>query len=154
MSNVRLLPTPAPCLEEPEWSRLIPDANRRPAGSNLRWRDLASSYWHSLTVALAPYGTIGTENGHALMRLVVAYVRFDRATAELHRGGLITSAPKTGTAKANIWRTEQRAAADTALALEGELGISPRRRGSAKKAGRPARGSSKADEYLNPDRGA
>ena len=154
MSNIHILQTPTLPIEEPDWNAVIPDQGRGKAGSNAHLRALAGEYWREITAALSRAGTLAPENVPMVKRLALAYVRYDRATAELFKGGLVTEAPVTGTAKANIWRTELRSAAEAALALESELCLSPRRRSAATKAKRPdgSAAASAADSYLDKPR--
>ena len=136
-------------IEEPDWSTLIPNKGKSKAGSNQVWRDYAHREWLRTVAALRMAGTLAAENRHQIQRLVIAYIRYDRAAAELFRLGLVTEAPRTGTAMMNVYQTEMRHADADATTAEMELGIPPRRRGSVAKAERKQRVGRAADAYTS-----
>lgn len=137
-------------VEEPEWSILIPNAGRSKAGNNESWRNLAHSEWLRVTSAMRQAATLAPENRHQLQRLVLAYVRYDRAVAEMFKGGGPITKSRTGVPMLNQWQVEMRQADGDATSAEMELGIPPRRRASAAKANRGAKKASAADSYLKP----
>src|SRR5690348_12490081 len=113
-------------IEEPDWMLLIPDKGKGKAGKNDRWREYAHREWLRVLGALREAGTLAPENRHQVQRLVIAYVRYDRAAAEFFRKGLITEAPRSGVAMLNICQSEMRQADADATTAEMELGIPPR----------------------------
>ena len=135
-------------IEEPDWSLLIPNGKGK-AGDNQSWREYAHREWLRCAAALREAGTLASSNRHQVQRLVIAYVRYDRAAAQFFASGLITKAPRTGTAMMNIVQTEMRHADSDATTAEMELGIPPRRRGSVTKAERKQRTARAADVYTS-----
>jgi hypothetical protein len=131
-------------MDEPEWALLIPDSEE---GSNERWRIYAHREWLRAITAMREAGTLATENRHQIQRLVLAYVRFDRASAQLFASSLVLISG-TGSPMLNQWQVEMRAADSDATTAEMELGIPPRRRGAVTKATRKEKRVSAADSYL------
>lgn len=160
MSNLTVLTGGADALDEPDWEALIPDEQRRVVKqllaqpeddaplSNARWRDFARREWQRVTTAMRLAGTLGPENGRQIQRLVIAYVRYERATAEFFRLGLVTRAPRSGVAMVNIIQSEMRQADQDATMAEADLGIPPRRRGAVEPAKKGGKKSTAADAYL------
>ena len=137
-------------IEEPDWPLLIPDQGRSKAGDNGRWREYAHREWLRATKAMREAGTLAPENRHQIQRLVIAYVRYDRAASEVFRAGLITKAPRTGVPMVNIMQSEMRQADSDATTAEMELGIPPRRRGAVAKAKRVEKVERASARYLKP----
>ena len=133
-------------VEEPAWSMLIPE---RADGCHDRLCDLAHAEWQRLERAMRAAETLAPENRHALQRLVLACVRYDVAAAEVMRAGAVMSAHRSGVPILSLWQVEMRAASSDAMALERELCLSPRRRGSATKVARRRRTSPLASAYLD-----
>jgi hypothetical protein len=67
---------PAPALAEPSWGEVLANVDEQRA---------AASYWRDVTVAMRARGTIEPVNGPAVLRLVIAYLVADRASAEVLR---------------------------------------------------------------------
>lgn len=90
-------------------------------------------------------------NSHSIQRLVCAYLMFDRMYREVAERGVVTK-PRRGNSKAiariSPYFTAMREAGSDAAALEAELGISPRRRGSVTKVEKRARKERASDGYL------
>lgn len=131
-------------IPEPHWRMLLSDELEV---------DAASEYWRVLTTELRERNLLAPANRHALQRLVLAYITFDRCSREVAENGAVTK-PRRGNSKA-IARlsphfTAMREAGSDAAALEAELGIAPRRRGSAVKVERKARSARASDAYLRP----
>ena len=89
-----------------------------------------------------------TENRHMIQRLIISYVRYDRASIAVFRGGLVAKAPQSGVAKLQIEHSEMRQADADATTAEMELGITPRRRGSVTKAKRTEKVQRNSDRWL------
>ena len=136
-------------VEEPNWDVLIPNAGRSKAGDNGAWREVARTEWRRVTAAMRAAGTLGPENRHQLQRLVLAYVRYDRAAAEMFKGGAVTKSPRTKVPMLNLWQCELRQADDDATKAEMELGIPPRRRASATAAKRTTKKRTAAHDFLS-----
>lgn len=135
-------------IEEPEWSFLIPNKGRGKAGDNQNWRDYAHREWVRTTAALRDAELLSSENRHQVQRLVIAYVRYDRAAAMVFAQGAVTEAVRTRVPQLNLWQVEMRAADTDATTAEMELGIPPRRRGSVTKSRRLAKKVAPSDAYL------
>lgn len=129
---------------EPHWRLLLSDDLEVSA---------ASDYWRTLTSEMRERSLLAPANRHALQRLVIAYINYDRSSREVAENGAVTK-PKRGNTRA-IARlsphfTAMREAGSDAAGLEAELGISPRRRSTAGKVDRKARTVRAADAYLKP----
>lgn len=133
-------------IEEPDWKLLIP--NEGMVGRNVIWREAAHRYWLSITNAMRAAGTLGPENKHQLQRLVIGYVRYDNAAAEMFRLGIVLGSPERGQFM-NVWQHEMRHADADATRGESELGIAPKRRRGATKV-RQAGSARPSDQYLKP----
>ena len=129
---------------EPHWRMLLTDDLEITA---------AGEHWRRITGEMRDRNTLAPTNGHAVQRLVIAYILFDRCSREVAENGAVTK-PKRGNPKAiarlSPYFTAMREAANDAAGLEAELGISPRRRSGAGKVERKARSARAADDYLRP----
>jgi|SRR5215217_3724298 len=128
---------------EPDWVSLFSDVLEIAS---------ASEHWRVLTTELRERQLLAPGNAHALQRLVVAYVLYDRAVREVAENGAVTK-PKRGNSRA-IARTSphftvMREAASDAASLEAEFGLSPRRRAAAGKVENGKRAPRAADGYLS-----
>ena len=97
---------------EPDWESLFSDVLELAA---------AKEHWRVVTTELRERQLLAPGNAHALQRLVVAYVLYDRAAREVAENGAVTK-PKRGNPKA-IARTSphftvMREAANDAAVLE------------------------------------
>ena len=135
-------------IDEPDWGLLIPDQITEIHGINGIWRDCAHREWLRVVAALQDAGTLAPENRHQIQRLVVAYIRYDRAASKAFELGVVMEAPRTGTPMVNLWQVEMRQADADATTAEMELGITPRRRGTVTKAKRAEKVSRASDKYL------
>jgi phage terminase small subunit len=143
---IAVLPGGSFDIEEPAWGSLIPDG--RNGEDNASWREFAHREWLRVVTAMRAAGTLAPENRHQMQRLVIAYVRYDRAASEFFAVGLITKAPKTGVPMVNIVQSEMRQADADATTIEKELGLPPRHRGAVKKANRAEKTTRQSDRYL------
>ena len=128
-------------IEEPDWLRLIPEN----AADN--WRGFAHRHWLRITQEMRDAGTLASANAHQIQRLILAYVRYDMAAAQIMVAMAIT-ASKTGVPMLNMWQVEMRAADSDATTAEMELCLNPRRRGSSTKAARKEKALPAAGRYL------
>lgn len=129
---------------EPHWRMLLSDDLEI---------ETAADHWRRITTEMRERNTLAPSNGHALQRLVLAYLLYDRCSREVAEHGAVTG-PKRGNPKA-IARlsphfTAMREAAADAGTLEAELGLSPRRRNGAAQVARRARSTRASDSYLKP----
>jgi P27 family predicted phage terminase small subunit len=129
---------------EPHWRMLLTDDLEIEA---------AGEYWRLVTTEMRERNTLSPTNRHAIQRLVLAYINYDRSSRDVAENGAVTK-PRRGNTKA-IARvsphfTAMREAGSDAAALEAELGLSPRRRNTAAKIERKARSARASDNYLRP----
>lgn len=127
---------------EPDWESLFSDVLEIAA---------AKEHWRIVTTELKDRQLLSAANGHSIQRLVCAYLMFDRMYREVAESGVV-SKPRRGNNKAiarvSPYFTAMREAGSDAATLEAELGMSPRRRGSAVKAERKQRKERASDGYL------
>jgi P27 family predicted phage terminase small subunit len=132
---------------EPDWESLFSDVLEIAS---------AKEHWRIITSELKDRQLLAAANGHSIQRLVCAYLMFDRMYREVAGNGVV-SKPRRGNSKAiarvSPYFTAMREAGSDAAALEAELGISPRRRGSATKAERKQRRERASDGYLGKAHG-
>jgi P27 family predicted phage terminase small subunit len=117
----------------------------------------AKEHWRVITTELSDRQLLSMANGHALQRLVMAYIVYDKAANEVAEHGAV-SKPKKGNSRA-IARVSpnfqvMREMANDAATLEAEFGLAPRRRAAAKKAELNKKVPRKADVYLIKKPGA
>ncbi len=129
---------------EPDWSVIFDDVLDVSA---------AAEHWRRVLSELKSRELLAEVNGHAVQRLIMAYVVFDRAAREVASGGAVTK-PRRGNSKA-IARvsphfTVMREAGNDAAQIEAELGLAPRRRASATKADNAKKAPRAADRFLRP----
>lgn len=129
-------------MEEPDWTQVFSDE-----------LDIlgAREHWRRLNVELREREIFAEVNEPAVQRLVMAYITFDRAAKQVAEHGAVLK-PRKGNPKAiprisPHWAVMRQASAD-ALALEAELGLSPRQRRKATPVQKKIRRARAADEYL------
>jgi P27 family predicted phage terminase small subunit len=131
---------------EPDWSLLLTDELELAA---------ASEHWRRLTTELKERDLLAPANAHAIQRLVLAYVVYDRCAREVAENGAVLK-PKRGNPKAiarlSPYFTAMREAGSDADRQEQELGIAPRRRTGAGKVAKKATRVTGSAAYLR-DRG-
>lgn len=127
---------------EPDWESFFSDVLEIAA---------AKEHWRIITTELKERQLLAAANGHSVQRLVCSYLMFDRMYREVAENGVV-SKPRRGNSKAiarvSPYFTAMREAGSDAAALEAELGISPRRRGSVTKAERKQRKERASDAFL------
>jgi P27 family predicted phage terminase small subunit len=127
---------------EPHWSMLLTDELEIAS---------AAENWRRIVSEMRDRSILSPSNGHAIQRLVLSYVIFDRSSREVAEHGAVLK-PKRGNPKA-IARlsphfSAMREAASDAAQMESELGLSPRRRSTAAKVERKARSARASDAYI------
>lgn len=124
---------------EPDWSTLYADD-----------LDLASaqSHWGSTVRDLRDAGTLAVANGHAVRRLVEFRIQYERAARHVAENGPIIKAKRAQTGQFNPYWAVMKHADEAIRILEGELGISPIRRGRATKVKRAEKTQRGSDSYL------
>jgi len=127
---------------EPDWGSLFNDELEIAA---------AREHWRIITTELKERSLLSPGNGHSIQRLICSYICYDRAAREVAEHGAVVK-PRRGNSKAiarlSPYFTAMREAGSDAAALEAELGLSPRRRGSVTKVERGKKASRAADSYL------
>lgn len=129
---------------EPDWARLLPEADEQVAASE-HWRRVAHEMNEQEILSLA--------NGHSLQRLVLAYLVYDRCSKNVAADGLVTAPsqdnPKS-IARLSIHYKAMREAENTAERLEAQLGLTPGKRGRVGKVTKKRERTAGADAFLNP----
>lgn len=139
---MNVVPGTGDIVPEPHWRMLLNDDLEIAA---------AADHWRRITTEMKERGILAPSNGHAIQRLVLAYVIYDRCSREVAEHGAVLK-PKRGNPKA-ISRTSphftaMREAGSDAERQEAELGLSPRRRAAAAKVEKKARTARASDTYL------
>jgi len=136
---------PAPAIvAEPKWDRLLTDRGERLA---------AKGHWKRVVTEMRERETLAASNGHALQRLVLAYIIFDRCTLAVAEHGLVIEPAKDNPkaiARLSIYYNAMREAEKTAERLEAQLGLSPGRRGKVGKVSKKRERRAGADAFLGP----
>ena len=136
---------PGADVDEPDWELLIPE---REDGLEGKLREMAHREWVRVTAELRDAQTLAPVNRHGVQRLVLAYLRYDFAAANVMKFGAVVAPKRTKVPQLNIWQVEMRAADADANGLEMELCLNPRRRAAAGKVQRKAKRATAADGYL------
>ena len=126
---------------EPRWQAIFGRAADRTA---------AAEHWKSIVAEIRSAEKLASANGHAILRLVVAYMTFDRSAKEVMKSGPVMKAKNTGVPTHNPWWTTMSNASAQAQALEKELCISPRERNAGGKVVRKVKRQTGAAAYLKP----
>ena len=129
---------------EPDWAQLLPDVGERAA---------ARAHWQAIAGEMRERETFSLANCHALLRLVLAYLVYDRCSVIVAVDGLVTAPnpenPKS-IARLSIHYKAMAEAEKTAERLEAQLGLSPGRRGRVGKVTKKRERSAGADAFLRP----
>ena len=129
---------------EPAWAILLPDPDER---------KVAANHWRGIVTEMRDREILSGSNGHALQRLVLAYLVYDRCSRQVADGGIITEPaadnPKA-IARLSIHYKAMREAENTAERLEAQLGLSPGRRGRVGKVTKKRERTAGADAFLGP----
>lgn len=127
---------------EPKWANLLPDPEER---------KVAAAHWKRVSQEMKDREILSASNGHALQRLVLAYVVYDRCSREVTKGGLVDE-PNPNNPKAiarlSIYYKAMREAEKTTERLEADLGLTPGRRGRVGKVTKQRTRSAGADAFL------
>lgn len=129
---------------EPEWARLLPDQAEQSA---------ASEHWRRIAGEMDQEQILAPSNGHALQRLVLAYLVYDRCSKNVAADGLVTEPSKDNPkaiARLSIYYKAMREAEKTAEQLERQLGLTPGNRGKVGKVKKKQERSAGADAFLGP----
>lgn len=126
---------------EPNWRLIFGRAADRAA---------AAEHWKGIVAELRSADKLAAANGHAILRLVVAYMSFDKSAKEVMKSGPVMKAAKTKVPTYNPWWTTMSNAGSQAATLEKELCISPRERNAGGKVAKKAVKQTGAAAYLKP----
>ncbi|WP_347271787.1 P27 family phage terminase small subunit [Rhizorhabdus histidinilytica] len=107
-----------------------PEPNWRTIFGRAADRNAAADYWRAIISEMKAAEKLSFANAHSIKRLVVAYVTFDISAREVLKLGPVITAKRTKVPTYNPWWTTMSNAASQAQALEKELCVSPRDRGS------------------------
>ena len=129
-----------------------PEPNWRSIFGRAADRKSAAAYWREIVSEMRSAEKLAVANSHSIKRLVVAYVTFDMSAREVLKSGPVIKAKKTGVPTYNPWWTTMSNASSQAQALEKELCVSPRERGSGAKVVKKAARTTGSARYLR-DRG-
>jgi len=131
-------------VEEPSWSLLLDDELEIAT---------AAEHWRRITTEMKERETLAPTNAHAIQRLVLAYIIFERCSREVAAHGAVAK-PKRGNPKSiarlSPYFTAMREAGADAERLEADLGISPRRRNTVGKVVKRAIKTTASAQYLKP----
>lgn len=138
----RTSPADSGIVTEPDWKLLLPDVAER---------KVAAGHWRRVTEEMTAREILSSSNGHALQRLVLAYLVYDRCSREVAAGGIVDEPnpdnPKA-IARLSIQYKAMREAESTAERLEAQLGLSPGRRGKVAKVAKKRERTAGADAFL------
>jgi P27 family predicted phage terminase small subunit len=128
---------------EPDWDVLLTNEAERP---------VASSHWRRVAEEMHEREILSSSNGHAVQRLVLAYLVYDRCSTEVASGGIVDEPDNDKNPKAiarlSIHYKAMREAENTAERLEAQLGLSPGRRGKVAKVTAKRVRKAGADNFL------
>ena len=132
-------------LREPDWVRLLTDKAEQSA---------ASEHWRRIAGEMDELQILAPSNGHALQRLVLAYLVYDRCAKEVAGdGGLVTAKnpdnPKS-LERLSIHYQAMREAEKTTERLEKQLGLTPGNRSKVGRVTKKRERSAGADKFLGP----
>jgi len=140
----RAAPRAIDIVAEPDWSTLLPDAKER---------TVAAEHWRRIYGEMKEREILSASNGHALQRLVLAYLIYDRCSQAVGADGLVDEPAKDNPkaiARLSIHYKAMREAETTAERLEAQLGLSPGRRGKVAKVTKKRERTAGADAFLGP----
>ncbi|GGB21433.1 hypothetical protein GCM10011380_08750 [Sphingomonas metalli] len=129
---------------EPAWQILLPDAAERA---------VAAEHWRRIVGEMTERQILSSSNGHAIQRLVLAYLVYDRCTRQLAAEGVVEEPNKENPkaiARLSIHYKAMREAEKTTERLEAQLGLSPGRRGKVAKVTKQRQRTAGADAFLGP----
>jgi P27 family predicted phage terminase small subunit len=129
---------------EPNWTSLY-----RKAGEAKR----AAAHWAEIINEMRERQTLSVANGHAIERLVLFRILYDRAAEVIRARGALQDAPNAGTPMYNLNFSVLKDAEEKIRMLESELGLAPIRRARASRVDRRPAKPRPADRYLRPIEG-
>lgn len=134
-------------ISAPDWKLLLPDTAER---------KVAAEHWKRITDEMAGREILTESNGHAVQRLILAYLIYDRCSRQVASDGIVTDPaadnPKA-IARLSIHYKAMREAENTAERLEAQLGLTPGRRAKVGKVAKKRERSAGADAFLGTPSG-
>lgn len=127
-------PCPPEGMLEPDWAE---------TGLTQAEGVTASKYWKTIISELQGQQTLAEANRHMVIRLVLAMITYEEATAQVQRDGAIIEAPKTKVKMQHPALSVANAQGKIIRQLEGDLGIVVTKRAAAAKGRVPGRGGKK-----------
>ena len=127
-------PCPPGDMEEPDWVE---------AGLTAAERATASKYWTTIVSELQGQQTLAEANRHMVIRLVLAMITYEEATAQVQREGAIIEAPKTKVKMQHPALSIANKQGEIIRKLEADLGIVVTKRAAAAKGKVPGKGKKK-----------
>lgn len=128
----------------PSWRDILHDAAEQKA---------AAAHWKRITSEMTEREILSSSNAHAIQRLVLAYLVYDRCSRQLAAKGIVDEPnpdnPKA-IARLSIHYKAMREAENTAERLEAQLGLSPGRRAKVAKIAKKRERRAGADAFLGP----
>lgn len=135
---------PADGVVEPNWTVLLDQKAER---------ETAKRHWKRITDEMRERETLSASNGHSVQRLVLAYIVYDRCSAEVARSGLVEEPAEDNPraiARISIHYKVMSEAEKTTERLEAQLCLSPQRRSKVGKVVKKRERSAGADSFLGP----
>jgi phage terminase small subunit len=129
---------------EPDWGQLLKEPHEI---------EVASGHWHRIAAEMEERQILAPSNAHAIQRLILAYINYDRCSAEVAGAGAVMPADPRNTrsiARLSPHFHAMKAASLEAERLEAQLGLSTVRRARAVKVTRRRRRTTGADAFLTP----
>ncbi len=139
----KVAPAPDP-FAQPDWPRILPEPSEQAD---------ATVHWAHVVDEMRDREIFSPSNRHAVQRLVLAYLVYDRCSNAVAKEGLVTE-PNESNSKAiprlSIYYKAMQEAEKTAERLETQLGLSPGRRSKVGKVTKKRERSAGADAFLGP----
>lgn len=127
-------PCPPEGMQEPDWKE---------TGLTEAEGVTASKYWATIVHELQQQQTLAEANRHMVIRLVLAMITYEEATAQVQRDGAIIEAPKTKVKMQHPALSVANAQGKIIRQLEGDLGIMVTKRAAAAKGKVPGKSKKK-----------
>ena len=131
----------------------FPEPNWRSLCNGTTEITAAKAHWKRIIGEMQARETLAEANGHSVQRLVLAYLNYDRAAANVAKLGVV-DAPSGENSRAiarlNVHFKAMSEAEKTAERLEAQLGLSPQRRSKVGKVAKKRERSAGADSFLGP----
>ncbi len=124
---------------EPDWALTFSDPSDAAC---------AHEQWGSVVNELKAANALTVANGHAIKRLVIFRLIYDRAADTVIEQGAVVPAKRTKVPSHSAYWTVLKQSSEAIATAEAELGLSPTRRGKLVAVKRNGRRARAADEFL------